>query len=442
MKTRSRLCLVLCGLTMVALLAGPTSAERFHLMFNVDRGKFPGADRTVVPTPFPMAGVPGNFNDGDRLAGTSDVGPDAAWMGLGTPIFGTNQFGALSFLLQRGSVPIPTFGQSPIMGVQFLAGPLLDLDGNLGNETRSLVPVPDGNGGFKEPALIPESAAYLDLAVNTTAGTATLINLDATGTINGGPNIDPDFGVTITTLAGTADSFPGKEPPAGKAINPSIDTRNGTVTSFSGQSGLSGVYRIDELGFEFWNDSISGNTSTPALGTFQFLGTLRGWLVERHKKTGSFPSLAGEGLGSTTWPAVNASQVGNVFTTATGFGPPFATIASGTLPDDNYTDPGNGGVALTDFGGDLGGYLDFIASLVDPAADRFVYLESAGFGINNSFDPVFLDTVGYDVILIAQDTYVQIPEPATIVAVFGPICWYLSRRCRTRPDTTSDETML
>ena len=115
MKTRSRLCLVLCGLTMVALLAGPTSAERFHLMLNLDRGKFPGADRTVVPTPFPMAGVPGNFNDGDRLAGTSDVGPDAAWMGLGTPIFGTNQFGALSFLLQRGSVPIPTFGQSPIM---------------------------------------------------------------------------------------------------------------------------------------------------------------------------------------------------------------------------------------------------------------------------------------------------------------------------------------
>ena len=36
-------------------------------------------------------------------------------------------------------------------------------------------------------------------------------------------------------------------------------------------------------------------------------------------------------------------------------------------------------------------------------ATRFVYLESAGFGINNSSDPVFTDTVGYDAVIIAAN---------------------------------------
>lgn len=46
---------------------------------------------------------------------------------------------------------------------------------------------------------------------------------------------------------------------------------------------------------------------------------------------------------------------------------------------------------------------------LDPASQSFVYLESAGFGINNSGDPVFTDTIGYDVVVVAQSTEATAP---------------------------------
>ena len=58
---------------------------------------------------------------------------------------------------------------------------------------------------------------------------------------------------------------------------------------------------------------------------------------------------------------------------------------------------------MADFNGDLGEYLDeVVVQLIDAQSRSFIYLESAGFGINNSFDPVYTDTVSYDVVLIAQ----------------------------------------
>jgi hypothetical protein len=65
------------------------------------------------------------------------------------------------------------------------------------------------------------------------------------------------------------------------------------------------------------------------------------------------------------------------------------------------TAPATGGLPLTDFGGDLGAYLDAVVVPNLPAdATSFVYLESVGFGVNNAFDPVFGDTIGYDLVLI------------------------------------------
>jgi hypothetical protein len=106
--------------------------------------------------------------------------------------------------------------------------------------------------------------------------------------------------------------------------------------------------------------------------------------------------------------------VGNSFAQSSSM-PPFVTITNGPSADQ-FDAPGNGGLPLSDFSGDLGAYLDnVVLPLVDPLSQRVVYLESAGFGMNNSFDPVFGDTVGYDVVLIAQST--PIPEPATLALV-------------------------
>ena len=50
-------------------------------------------------------------------------------------------------------------------------------------------------------------------------------------------------------------------------------------------------------------------------------------------------------------------------------------------PGDVFSASGNGGLALADFGGDLGAYLDaVVVPLVDPLSGSFVYLESVGFG--------------------------------------------------------------
>ncbi len=396
-------------LSAAAMLTAVAQGEVYELMTGVDAGKYPGVGRPV----FGSAPFPGTFQDGDRLGGTSDVGADATWEGNGAPMFSPNQFGALSFLYRRGSI---NFGQGdvPLMGVEFLGGPRLDLDGDGGNGQRSVEAVPNGSGGFVEPTTIGGPASFIDLSVDMDAGTVGLNNFDATGTNAGGANLSEDFGVTVNHLAGTPGSFAGTTATPGAAINPTTDDRTGALTAETGTSGtLDGVYRVDGLGYEIWNDSISGNTSTPQVGTFQFLGEFRGFVVERDATTGLFPTMSGEGLGTTLWPEVAAASVGDVVNSATGPG-------TATIGDGPSGDPFNGeGEALSDFGGDIGGYLDFLASIADPQADQIVFLESAGFGVNNSGDPVFGDTVSYDAVVVAQRL---IPEPssaALAAAVLG-----------------------
>ncbi|HUN82452.1 MAG TPA: dockerin type I repeat-containing protein, partial [Phycisphaerae bacterium] len=287
---------------------------------------------------------------------------------------------------------IPAGGSNrvPILGIDFLGGPLLDLDGNPA-APRSLVPV-DG----QSPVEIPGSSSHIDLAFNLTNSTVTLQNFDATGTNEGGPGIQPEIATTLVTRAGTSP-----DGTLGAAINPSIDTRSGALTPFTGATGtLKGVYQISSLGFELWYDAIDPTSSSAdTLGTLQHLGTFRGWLVTRDCTTGQFPTLTGQGLGSTLWPSVNSALIGHTFNTAvTDFGPT-ATIANGNS-SDQFTAAGNGGIALA--GGDLGVYFDnVVLPLISPAAQAFVYLEAAGVGINNSGDPVFGDTTGYDVVVVA-----------------------------------------
>jgi hypothetical protein len=405
MKSKS----VLVSLTGVALafamVATAGASEEYQLLIGLNHGLTPGAPRAVFPSPGP--GFPGTFADGDRLTGTANAGVPVSWLGDGTPFFETNQFGSLSFMYRRGSIPAGPAGRIPLMGIDYLGGPLLDLDGDLNNATRSLVPVPG-----QSPVIIPGTTSFVDLSLDKTGGTIQLNRLDATATNEGGAGLSPGFGVTVNTIAGTTP-LGGQTGP----INPSIDTRVGTLSPHTGVSGtLNGVWRIEGLGYEFWQDSIAESSSTAdTLGTFQFLGTFRGWVIERDG-SGQFPTLAGEGLGSTLWPLVDTSQIGNTFNTT--FPPvPTATIASGVTGDD-FTVAGNGGQALSDFGGDLGAYLDAVVlPLVDPLSMRVVFVESAGFGINNSFDPVFPDSVGYDIVLIAQST--PIPEPITLWLLLG-----------------------
>ena len=83
-----------------------------------------------------------------------------------------------------------------------------------------------------------------------------------------------------------------------------------------------------------------------------------------------------------------------------------ATIGSGPA-SDSFLAPGEGGLSLTDFGGDLGAYLDVVVTpIIDARSDRFVYLQAVGFGINNSSDPIYFDSIGFDVVLIAQEAFV------------------------------------
>ncbi|MCZ6698449.1 MAG: dockerin type I domain-containing protein, partial [Planctomycetota bacterium] len=192
-------------------------------------------------------------------------------------------------------------------------------------------------------------------------------------------------------------------------INPAFDTRTGALAPFTGDGALMGVYRIDDLQVELWYDSVSANSSSATdLGSFQHFNKFRGWLVLRDCETGLFPALAGQGLGSTLWPAVDVSEVGNTFNTAVTIFGPTATIVAG-VPNsgppftDDFTAAGNGGLALADNGGDIGAYFDnVVVPALDPQAAAFVYLEAAGFGTNNTGDPVYTDTVGYDMVVVGQ----------------------------------------
>ena len=141
---------------------------------------------------------------------------------------------------------------------------------------------------------------------------------------------------------------------------------------------------------------------------------------------GNFPTLAGLGLGSTLWSLVDTAGVGQTFNSANNPGTPLFTVTDG-LPDDIFSTPGNGGLSLTDFGGDLGAYLDsVVVPLIDALSESFVYLESAGFGNNNSADPVFNATNGYDVVVVAQSA--PVPEPASGLFILVSAVWFLGRR--------------
>src|SRR5262249_5909582 len=153
---------------------------------------YPGTTRAVFPSPGPAL-APGSFSDGDRLAGTPDVGGVVNWQGSGTPLYTPNQFGSLSFLYRRGSLTLNAGGLKalPIMGIEFLGGPQLDLDGNLGNGTRSLTPVVG-----QTPIAIPGSTSTIGLSLNRAGGTIGLTGLDATGTNEGSQGLAPGNGVT------------------------------------------------------------------------------------------------------------------------------------------------------------------------------------------------------------------------------------------------------
>lgn len=373
----------------VAAMSAAAFGDRFELLSGIDAGYYPGPARNIAPTPGP--GFPGTFNDSMRLAGCWDAVPPVSYVGTGTPLFQPNEFGAISFMFRRGSVPLGPPGNLPFMGIEFLAGPLLDLDGDLNNGVRSLTPVSNTT-----PAIIPNTVSYVDLGIDTDSQTIALNRVDITGTNEGGPNVGPDIATIVVTLAGTSSTGD-----TGPAINPAVDTRTGTLTPFTGTSGtLSGVYQISNLGYEIWEDTIDAGSSTAdLLGTLQYLGTFRGWYVVRNNNTGNFPTLSGEGLGTTLWPLVNVSAVSQSYDTPFGG---TATISDG-VSRDQFSIAGNGGLALGAYSGDLGAYLDAVAAplAAQNGARSFIYLESAGWGINNSSDPVFGDTIGYDVVLIA-----------------------------------------
>lgn len=381
-----------------AAFAGLARGEEFRLLTGLNPGRYPGPARTITPLPGP--GSPGTVYDGQRLGGAPSVGPVVTWQGSGTPLYPPNHVGALSFFFKRASIP---FVNSPYIGIDFLGGPLLDLDGNPNDAERRLTPV----DSMTTPAEIPGSASHIDLTFDLSGGTVVLTAFDATGTNEGGPGVNPGVAVTLNLLAdGALNALP-----AGP-INPAFDTRVGTVTPFAGTGGtLNSVYRIENLNVELWYDSIDPfSGSAEVLGTFQHFERLNGWLVRRDANTGQFPSLAGKGLGSTRWPAILTSVVGQSFTTAFDpFDPIPGTSASVTISDgfpaDRYPLSGSLGVAMTDFGGDLGAYFDAVVAPLLPAqASGFVYLESSGFGINNTGDPIFGDTIGYDMVVVAAST--------------------------------------
>jgi len=386
---------LLALLIPAALCTTEAVGEEYHLIIGVDAGLWPGEERDVAPVPGPCC--ESTLYDGDRLAGNLPAGPTVVFQGSGTPMYDPNEFGSLSFTFRRGSVPFFN-NLYPLQGVDFLGGPLLDLDGDLENGARSLVPV-----SGETAVAIPDSSSFIDLLIDIAGGEVTLVNFDATGTNEGGPGISAQTATTLTLLAGMSTNGVPGDP-----INEEVDTRVGVLTAFTGASTtLTGVYRIEEFGFEFWQDTLlSTSASADTLGTFQFLGAFRGWLVKRDPQTRQFPSLTGEGLGSALWPMVDTSGIGQTFNTANGLAGGSATIRSGITTgsppnqtEDDFTAPGNGGTGPTA----LGSYLDdVVVPQVDALSDSFVYLEAAGFGINNSGDPIFNDTASYDLLVIAQ----------------------------------------
>jgi len=384
---------------------GPAGAEEFRLLTGVNSGLYPAPTRSVGAIPGSMSSVPGSFNDGQRLGGLSIPGPAVSWQGSGSPLYPPNHIGAMSFFFRRGSVPLFANHVLPFMGIDFLGGPLLDLDGNLGNGTRSLTPVIG-----QTPVAIPGSSSHVDLTFDLSGGTVALVAVDFTGTNEGGPGVNPGASTTISVLADNALNGGAPGP-----VNPAFDTRIGSLAAFTGTGGtLAGVYRIQDLQAELWYDSIDPNSSSAnLLGTFQQFERIRGWLVRRGGN-GQFPTLAGQGLGSTLWPRAETSVTCPPLDPCESFDRAFdigfgltADITDGN-PTDRFSLPApdsNLGLPLTDFGGDLGAYLDaVVVSQLAANVTGFVYLESSGFGINNTGDPVFGNSNGYDMVIVAAST--------------------------------------
>lgn len=390
---------------LLASYGSTVRAEQFELLTGVDHGLAPGGARFVTS----QLGQSVPFFDGDRLAGTAGTTP-TAWLGNApAPFYSTNQFGSLSFMFRRGTLraeipgPQPQSLQIPIQAIEYLGGPRLDLDGDLNNGQRSLAR-PVG----ATPAPISGIGSYIDLGIDRTAATLSLDGFDATGTNAGSDDLSSAFGVTTNVLAGTQSN--GAQT---GAINPTFDTRQGGLTDIA-----PGITRVNDLGYEFWQDGIaeSSTPETELLGSFQYLGGMRGWMIERDG-VGNFPALTGL-LGGTLWSTINTADLGAVINTPSGG---TATILDGA-PDDQFSLSPEGLPT-----GDLGAYLDqVVVPLIDPAAQRFVYLESSGIGNSNSIDPVFKPTNGYDVVLIAQ----SVPEPATGLLLFAAASIVAVRRRR------------
>jgi hypothetical protein len=370
------------------LAVSTVQATPFELMTGVDADHWPGPSRTVVPVLGGGNSQNGTFYDDDRLAGTGPLGPVVTFIGVGQPLLNPNEFGALSLVFKRSSVPLG-FGQAPYMGIDFLGGPLLDLDGNAGDASRSLIPV-DG----EDAVVIPDTTSTIDLLIDTSMGTVDLLGFDSTSTSEGGPGVSWKVGNAVNVLAGTEPDNTQTGP-----INPDVDTRVGLVSMHVASNGAMNVWRIEDLGYEFWQDTLLENSaSADELGTFQFLGALSGWYVKRDPTSREFPSLTDAGLGQTPWPIVGTDGLGETFVTANGLAGGMATINAG-VPNDMFDAPNNGGTTPTD----LGEYFDTVViPNVSPFSDGFVYLESLGFGINNSGDPVYFDSIGYDIVIVAQ----------------------------------------
>ncbi|NOX59295.1 MAG: hypothetical protein GXP29_10610 [Planctomycetes bacterium] len=402
----------LLQLAALMCFAPTVSAVPFELMTGVDADRWPGPSRVVSPTPGGGNSQDGMFFDDDRLAGVGPTGPSITFQGFGIPLLDPNEFGALSFIFKRASVPLG-FGQLPFMGIDFLGGPLFDLDGDANDASRSLIPV-DGQSAV----VMPGTRSTIGLSFDTSGGTVSLLSLDATSTSEGSPGVSWKAANSVNILAGTEPDGTQTGP-----INPATDTRSGTLSVFVNTNGvLANVWRVSDLGYEFWQDTLLENSSTAGeLGTFQYLGSLSGWYVRRDPVTGSFPALTGAGLGQTPWPAIGTNGLGETFITANGLAGGFATIGSGSAQDD-FEAPNNGGFVPTDFGV----YFDTVViPNINPFSAGFVYLESLGFGINNSGDPVFLDSIGYDVVLVAQQA------PTTDLRDYAGL-----QQCNTGPGPT------
>jgi hypothetical protein len=316
------------AIATLGLIASTATAQKFELLTGVNAGNYPAQARSIPGDN--GLGVYPDFYDGDRLAGTSDDGPPVVFLGSGTPLYAPNEFGSLSFKFRRGTLPFGGF--FPLMGIEFLGGPRLDLDGDP-NTPRDLTPTQGVT-----PAEIPGISSFIELEFDFANSDVTLVNIDALATNETGPGQSPLAAVAQLALAGTDPNGT-----LGAPINPGVDTRSGVLTPETGVSGtLNSVWRIGRLGFEFWEDSIDPGSSSPGdLGTFQILGFFNGWLIERDPTSGQFPTLAGEGL-TTAWPAVSTATGTNVVT-ATGPAPVVTIVnAVGT---DLYNGPGNGGTA-------------------------------------------------------------------------------------------------